>query len=285
MSDNTQPTNPRPNDSSGSPRAPEAGTDDPKRVGYGQPPVEHQFKKGEPTRNPWGRGGKPGKSRKLIKPRSVGDDFTGELIKAIVMDEAYRPVDVREGGKRMTMPSVRAIVRGQVVAGLKGNRLAAKIVMETVKAIETERCEEHTQYLRDIEKYKRNAKQMIARARLRGEPEPEMVPHPDDLIKSDSTGVVVIAGPINHREKVIWDKHQERRDLAQQEVSFCAGEYRKAKTPNAKARWLDFWLYAQEAFDLENDNLPVRYRRKLEDRSTAEGATRPGSKKIIAWPE
>lgn len=71
-------------------------------VGYGRPPKEHQFKKGQ-SGNPRGRP-KGSKSFKTIVPR--------------VMNEKLR---VREADSIRTMSKREAVVRTLVAAGLKGD--------------------------------------------------------------------------------------------------------------------------------------------------------------------
>lgn len=285
MNDDSPPDQSKPKGGPRRPASPQPSSDPSYEVGYRKPPVEHRFKKGEPTPNRWGRGGSPEKAQTLNKPRAFGREFTGELGKAIVIEEAYRPVKIREDGKAKTLPMVAALVRSLGLSGLKGNRVAAKALIGLVQTIEAERAKDHAVGLREIEKYKRDAQGIIARARKDGLAEPNLLPHPDDLLINERTGVVTYAGPTTAQEKARWDLHLARRDVAQEDVSYCAAGARNAREPALKAIWLEGWLEAQKAFDLFNDNLPPRYRTKLKDRSDAEGASRPASQKYIDWPE
>lgn len=68
----------------------------------------------------------------------------------------------------------------------------------------------------------------------------------------------------------------ERRAQAQEEVTYFAEKYRRARDPRLKARYLDEWHWEQRMFDLVNDVVGPRYKAKLENRSYAEGASREG---------
>ena len=85
-----------------------------------------------------------------------------------------------------------------------------------------------------------------------------------------------ILGPLNADEKPRWDEMIARRDNAQIEISELAELYRKARKPEQKTRWLEWWLGEQLLFDLLNETLGGRYKVELEDRSHAPGASKPG---------
>jgi hypothetical protein len=80
-----------------------------KAVGRGRPPVEHRFKKGV-SGNPKGRPRKPKTSDAI------------PTIDKVILDEAYRLVPLTEGGERVELPAVQAMIRALVVGGIKGNR-------------------------------------------------------------------------------------------------------------------------------------------------------------------
>lgn len=88
-------------------------------VGYGRPPMHTRFKKGE-SGNPGGRprGAKAGQAQKLI------------------LKEAYRKLNVREGERLVKLPAFLAIFRSQLMLAAKGNAPAQRAVLDTVQAIE-----------------------------------------------------------------------------------------------------------------------------------------------------
>ena len=90
-------------------------------VGYGRPPAD--------TRFPKGRSGNPG-------GRARG--MTAERLKALALQEAYRPVTVRVGDEVLTLPAIQAVLRSQVALAAKGNGPAQRALIAAVQAIERE---------------------------------------------------------------------------------------------------------------------------------------------------
>ena len=66
------------------------------KVGYGRPPSETRFRKGV-CGNPGGR------------PRGM----TAGRAKRLALQEAYRPITVREGDAVFTLPTIQAVMRQQ----------------------------------------------------------------------------------------------------------------------------------------------------------------------------
>ena len=67
-------------------------------VGYGRPPAEHRFQKGR-SGNP---GGRPQQSKN--KPRQF--DPAGQPTDNLILEEAYRPVTIREGERTIELPAI-----------------------------------------------------------------------------------------------------------------------------------------------------------------------------------
>jgi Family of unknown function (DUF5681) len=90
-------------------------------IGYGRPPVESQFRKGE-SGNPRGR------------PRGTKTASA----KAMVLQEAYRPITVREGDDVLALPAIQAVMRQLVRLAAKRNGPAQRRLIDMVQTIEQE---------------------------------------------------------------------------------------------------------------------------------------------------
>jgi hypothetical protein len=163
-------------------------------VGYGKPPAQHRFKKGQ-----------SGNSRG--RPKGARNRLPGlheERLKSIVMQEAYRQISVREGEKTITVPMATAVVRALAVSAAKGNNRAAQLFMQMVKIIEGENKELHFSYFSTVLDYKDAWTKELRRREQLGTTGPEPLPHPDDLIIDARTGKVTVRGPMIEREKDWW---------------------------------------------------------------------------------
>jgi Family of unknown function (DUF5681) len=91
------------------------------KVGYGKPPSQSHFRKGV-SGNPGGR------------PRGM----TAGRTKKLALQEAYRPITVREGDEVRTLPTIQAVMRQQARSAAKGNGPAQRDFIDRVQAIEQE---------------------------------------------------------------------------------------------------------------------------------------------------
>lgn len=90
-------------------------------VGYGKPPIQTRFKKGQ-SGNPNGR------------PSAMGSDRARRL----ALKEAYRPVTVREGDNVISLPAIQAVVRSSFALAVKGNGPAQRAFFKLIDSIERE---------------------------------------------------------------------------------------------------------------------------------------------------
>ena len=113
-------------------------------VGFGKPPEEHRFKKGE-SGNPAGRP-RGAKSGKPARPE--------EWLKAIVLEEAYRDITVGEGDRTVTMPMAQAVIRTLAIEAAKGKPRPQRLFTEMLSTIEQEKMEEHDGFFKTAMDYK-----------------------------------------------------------------------------------------------------------------------------------
>lgn len=247
-------------------------------VGYGSPPIAHQFRKGV-SGNPQGR-------PRRAKPKSVSQslEFGAQPANAMLMDEAYRMVSIREGDQVIQLPAIKAVFRAMSVSAMKGNRHAQQLIAELVRGIEESDRKSRMDLFETMVEYKVDGEKVIADAKARNLLPPEMIPHPEDIIIDLKNSTASVCGPWTKEEKETWDRQLECLGELQEDVSRHAQKFRKARNPEKKAKLLDLWKFYQKLFDRINDNLPKRYRRSLIDRNWEPDATRAGSLQKVKWP-
>ena len=168
-----------------SPSAAADGEPDRYAVGYGKPPKEHQF--------PPGRSGNPRGRPPKNKASSNSDPVSAVLGIGRI---AFEPVKVTQNGKVVTMTAIEAIHRRRVNDALKGgNRLLQRELIQEAEEAHRQALEaEAKRYVR-LRSLKEQGLQRLAEAKSRGLPEPELLPHPMDILIDEENLTVGIVGP------------------------------------------------------------------------------------------
>ena len=238
------------------------GADDPSdrdahtgRVGYRQPPKEHQFKKGH-SGNPKGRPRK----RPLPETRMKGLAEIKAAEEALKL-EAYRLIPVRDGSRVEEIPAIQALYRAMFLNALKGNRHSQKLMMESLIKVEDQEYARMAEAIDTAIKYKVEWERTLERYREQGIPEPVMLPHPDDVVIDLQKGSFQVLGPATAEEKAALDDLICRRDAVAQEVSKLIEELNSTEDLALRERHLEALKHEQRLLELMNQRLPDRLKR------------------------
>lgn len=178
------------------------------KVGYARPPKEHRFKKGQPSPNPRGR---PRRKDPARSGFTVG--WNNELHQ-LNIDEAMRPVQVREGDRVFSIPAAQAMMRAVYAKAAKGHVGAMRVgfsAMDRSHAVLRSEVEERVQAAIS---YKWDAEQRLRHCKRHGLRYDWPI-HPEDIEINLETGDVVILGPKTPEQQEALDAILEAlQDLA-----------------------------------------------------------------------
>ncbi|MGB5483032.1 DUF5681 domain-containing protein [Parasphingorhabdus sp.] len=247
-------------------------------MGYGNPPQGTQFKKGQ-SGNPKGRpkGNKP-------NPRSSSSLLDLNAFPKLLKAEMERMLVVKENGQAIKITVLEAAVRSMGVSAVKGSRLAQRDLINLVRTTEKEKNEILRAEMAIVSDYMAHCAVQTEMAKEAGLPEPEFIPHPDDVIINPETGEMGVNGPVTPEDKARWDSMLENRDNHAKDVQYCKAEIIKETEPEMRDAFLQHLIHAQKSFDIINDNVPKRYQTGLEYRSRKDGSSQPGDQKRKFWP-
>ena len=188
---------------------------------YRKPPVEHQFKKGT-SGNPKGRPPK----KKAVQP-GFGALGAVDRLSATALDEAGRPVTVREGDKVSEIPAMQALLRTMFRAAAQGDTKAGRQLLEVIARAESARTEKAVGLLQYSYQYIEKYAPIFEKHEREGLDPPDIYPHPDDFIINEATGEVTIDGPTTREEA-------GARKAVRRQALETMGRYLKVKAALAK---------------------------------------------------
>src|SRR6202022_5041112 len=162
---------------------------------YRKPPVAHQFKKGT-SGNPNGR-----PRKKAVQPGfgALGGGIADRL-GAMALDEATRPVTVREGDKVSEIPAMQALLRTMFRAAAQGDTKAGRQLLEVIARAESGRTGTALEILEFAVQYKEKYGPICEQREREGLDPLDIFPHPDDVIINETTCEVTIDGPMSKEQ-------------------------------------------------------------------------------------
>src|ERR1019366_2183143 len=167
----------------------------PRSSNYRKPPVAYQFEKGR-SGNPDGR-----PTKKAVQPGfgALGGGIADRL-GGMALDEAIRPVTVREGDKVSEIPAMQALIRTMFRAAAQGDTKAGRQLMELINRAESGRTGTALENLEYAVQYKEKYGPIFEKHEREGLDALEIFPHPDDVIINMTTGEVTIDGPTSKEQ-------------------------------------------------------------------------------------
>lgn len=162
-----------------------ASTD--KMIGYGSPPIATRFKKGI-SGNPKGR---PKGAKNKLRPPD------GDMLGALILEEANRMIKVNDGSGQITMPMAQAIIRSLAVAAAKGQPRAQQQFLKIYDEKERKRKQSHDETLYALIEYKEKGEEQIRLHAKLGIDPPELYPHPSHIKIDYENETFEITGPIS----------------------------------------------------------------------------------------
>lgn len=174
------------------------------KIGYRRPPKGSQFPKGQSGN----RAGRP-RGAKNKRPHDWADRFAD-----LIIEEGDREVSLTEDGRKITMPMVKAIVRSTAINAAKGSAKAQKLFLEVLNQAARYKDERHNSLLETVVAYKHNWSAVFAEHIARGEPMPDVVPHPDHIHIDPETSEIRMSGPLTREQR---DQEDQERVKAQKE--------------------------------------------------------------------
>ena len=165
------------------------------QVGYGKPPEETQFVKGQ-SGNPKGRPKGAKNKSPLIKPNQFNQIFSQSMQELVANTN-----DPSE----LPKPTFVALLDKLKVMALGGDLRALQFLIKTSNQIDQIERERSEKILEKMHDYKVITTAVIRDRKNKGIPIDDILPHPDHVHLDLRTVEVHLSGPSNKKEKDLWN--------------------------------------------------------------------------------
>jgi hypothetical protein len=156
-----------------------------RQPGYCRPPREHCYPPGT-SGNPRGR--PKGSKNKLVR---LDDGRIDDMI----LDEVFRAVKVRENGRMVEMPILRAAVRTMAIQAASGNVRSARTLLHAVIDVMGRRKKLNDEYRATMVEYINETNAEIAERKAKNLPTDHISPHPDDVLWDEEMALPYFPDP------------------------------------------------------------------------------------------
>ncbi|HUS08931.1 MAG TPA: DUF5681 domain-containing protein [Pyrinomonadaceae bacterium] len=191
-------------------------------VGYGKPPKEHQWKKGQS-----GGGRRPKRS-----PCGAKYSFNPFLEKFLT--EMSRKMTFKEGGNPVELEAIEGIFRSLAVKALRGDHRSQRLALEVFRAASEQRMRDMVEGLQQVRTYKAEWAVRAADAERSGKPVP--LPRAEHVDFSIERGVIETTGPTEEAQDKAWQDLKRRLRMltihekeAEEAHRVCANDVSKSQ--------------------------------------------------------
>ena len=118
----------------------------------------------------------------------------------MALEEAMRPITVREGDRVEQLPAMQAVLRAMFRAAAHHDAKAQRQILDLVTGAESARSTAATDQFVSAMEARQRGLELIAEHKRKGLPPPELYPHPFDIITDEATGEITIDGPTSKEQ-------------------------------------------------------------------------------------
>lgn len=158
-------------------------------------------------------------------------------MRKIIIDDAYRGIEVKEGPRTVKVSMAKAFVRATMVSAAKGGIHAQRLATELIRNAEAANRADHEYWVQVLRDYKDYWDAELERRRKAGITDlPDPIPHPDHIYFDFEEGTVVISGPKDQQGKDELDALIATKEENHKQLAAKIKEIKNAKTKDAKRK-------------------------------------------------